>query len=229
MAEKTDAKSARARRASWKQNPEAVKANILQIAREVFSKHGLSGARVDEIAARTETSKRMIYYYFGDKEGLYRQTLEEAYRAVRSKEEELDLEGLRPVTALRRLIEFTFDHHRQNPDFIRLVMIENIHNGFHLERSDAIRELNRGAISQLERVIERGREASVFKVGTDPLIVHWQISAMSFFNVSNRPTFSKIFGDRLNDEAGQVALKEQVVQSILGSVLMNPEQAPDAE
>lgn len=208
----------RGARASWKQNPEAVKEDILRVALEEFATNGLSGARVDEIAARTETSKRMIYYYFGDKEGLYRAVLETAYSEVRSGENELDLEGLEPEKALRRLVEFTFDHHHRNPAFIRLVMIENIHHGRYITQSELIRDLNRGAIDHLEEVLDRGRRAGLFRQDADPLVVHWQISALSFFNVSNDATFSAIFGNSLSKPAGQQVLREWVAESVLRSV-----------
>ena len=112
----------------------ATQRNIIEVATREFARNGLSGARVDEIAAKTACSKRMIYYYFGDKEGLYLKVLEEAYRRVRSIESGLDLDHLEPLQALRALVEFTFDHHHSNDDFIRLVMIENIHHGAYLER-----------------------------------------------------------------------------------------------
>jgi AcrR family transcriptional regulator len=214
-AKESGARDARVRR---KQNPEAVQANILRVAQEEFAKNGLSGARVDEIAARTETSQRMIYYYFGDKEGLYRRVLEAAYREVRAGERGLDLEGLEPEAALRRLVDFTFDHHHRHPEFIRLVMIENIHHGNYLSQSDLIRDLNSGAIENLERVLDRGRRAGVFRKDADPLIVHWQISALSFFNVSNASTFSVIFGDRLTKPAGQKLLRRWVADTVLRSV-----------
>jgi len=193
-------------RASWKQNSEAVQANILRVALKEFAKYGLAGARVDEIAARTETSKRMIYYYFGDKEALYWHVLEEAYRAVRAGARELDLGGLAPEDALRRLVKFTFDHRCRNPAFIRLVMIENIHDGSYLKQSKTVRELNRGAIEHLEGVLERGRRSGAFRPDADPLIVHWQISAFRFFNVSKAASFSVIFGDRLSRPWGQKLL-----------------------
>lgn len=209
----------RPRRATWKQNPQAVQDNILRVARKIFAEQGLSGARISEISERTETSKRMIYYYFGDKEGLYLRTLEEAYREVRDKEKELDLAGLEPVDALRKLVEFTFDHHRTNPDFIRLVMIENVHNGRYLENSEAIGDVNRDAISTLTDVITRGCSEGVFRPDIDPLTVHWQISALSFFNVSNRHTFARSFGPDLLSEDGQARLREHVVRAVLGAVL----------
>lgn len=207
------------RRAGWKQNPEAVKANILRVAREVFAESGLSGARVDEIAARTETSKRMLYYYFGDKEGLYLHALEEAYRNIRAQEMALDLEGLDPVAALKALVEFTFDHHSKNEDFIRLVMIENVHMANYIAASETIQELNRGAISNLERVINRGKANGIFREDTDPLAIHWEISALCFFNLSNKHTFAKIFGGKLHSGTGQKNLRALVVRAVLGSVL----------
>ncbi|ALA20345.1 MULTISPECIES: TetR/AcrR family transcriptional regulator [unclassified Chelatococcus] len=208
-------------RGGWKQDPAGVQSNILAVAMSEFADNGLSGARIDEIAAKTRTSKRMIYYYFGDKEGLYRRVLEEAYRKVREGERKLDLDHLPPVEALTRLVEFTFDHHSRNPDFIRLVMIENIHHGAYLERSDLIGRLNAGAIEKLETICRRGREAGLFRDDVEPLELHWQISALSFFNVSNRATFSRIFGGRLYGSEGQETMRRHVVELILRFMLKN--------
>lgn len=207
-----------ATRGGWKQDPAGVQANIIAVAMEEFARSGLSGARMDEIAAKTRTSKRMIYYYFGDKDGLYRRVLEEAYRKVRDGEQRLDLDHLPPVEALSRLVEFTFDHHSRNPDFIRLVMIENVHHGAYMERSDAIRAVNAGAIRKLEDICRRGREAGLFRA-VEPVEIHWHISALSFFNVSNRATFAGIFGDELFTPAGQDMLKRHVVDMVLRYVL----------
>ncbi len=199
----------------WKQNPQAVQRDILRVAMREFAENGLSGARIDDIAAKTATSKRMIYYYFGDKDGLYRKVLEEAYREVRSGEERLHLGDLAPADALRRLAEFTFDHHWRNPDFIRLVMIENIHHGLYLRHFELITQLNRAAISTVEAIYSKGVDEGVFRAGLSPLAIHWQISALSFFNVSNRGTFSILFGDELFSEKGQAALRAQVSESVL--------------
>ncbi len=205
-------------RRSWTQNPEAVKHDILSVAVSEFAANGLSGTRVDTIASRTRTSKRMIYYYFGDKLGLYTRALEAAYLKVREGEEALDLDHLPPKEALARLVAFTFDHHRQNPDFIRMVMIENIHNAEHLAASQVIRDMNVAAIEKLARICRRGQEEGVFREGLDPLALHWQISAVSFFNVSNRPTFSAIFGEDLFEEDAQQKIREQTVATILAIV-----------
>lgn len=202
-------------RRGWTQNPEAVKQDILTVAVSEFAKKGLSGTRVDTIASRTRTSKRMIYYYFGDKLGLYTSALEAAYLKVREGESSLDLEDLPPREALAKLVSFTFDHHRKNPDFIRMVMIENIHNAEHLGSSQVIRDMNVAAIDKLSQICRRGQADGVFRDGLDPVALHWQISAVSFFNVSNRPTFSAIFGGDLFESDGQQKIRQQVVETIL--------------
>lgn len=206
------------RKSGWKQNPEAVRQDILHAAIAEFAEKGLSTARVDDIAAKTKTSKRMIYYYFDDKQTLYEHALEAAYAQVRQGENALQLDHLSPQDALAKLVAFTFDHHRNHPDFIRMVMIENVHHAETLAKSEAIQKLNIPVIEKLAAICTRGQADGIFRTDVDPTVLHWQISALSFFNVSNRPTFSALFGDQLFAEAGQAALREQVVHMVLASV-----------
>jgi AcrR family transcriptional regulator len=174
-------------------DPDRVKRDIIAVATAEFAESGYNGARVDEIAARTRTSKRMLYYYFKGKEGLFVAVLEEAYSRIRRIERELDLKGLSPVEALRRLVEFTFDYHCRNPDFVRLVAVENIHNAIHLRRSAKIQKLNASALEVVEGIYRRGVKAGAFRAGLETVDLHMTISALCFFNVSNRATFSRVF------------------------------------
>ena len=196
------------------QDPEGTRKNILEIASEEFALNGLAGARIDEIAARTRASKRMIYYYFTDKEGLYLSALEHAYQTVRQGESTIDIEHLSPLEALKKLVEFTFDHHRQHESFIRMVMIENIHHGEYLDRSKTIRQLNATAIDNIRKLYARGVKEGLFRRNLDPMELHWQISALCFFNVSNRATFSKIFSRDLKSKKALAHLREQTVEMI---------------
>lgn len=206
-------------KSSWKQDPERVKAEIIKAAMAEFAQNGLSGAKIDDISARTSTSKRMIYYYFEDKEALYLRALEAAYAKVRQGEEKLDLDGLPPAEALERLVAFTFDHHRKNPDFIRMVMIENVHHAAFLNASKLIRGLNKKAVARLETLIARGQASGDFRDDIDPVELHWQISALSVFNVSNKPTFSSLFGKSIYTRQGQDRLRARAVSMVLGDVL----------
>ena len=165
------------------------------------------------------TSKRMIYYYFGDKEGLYRAVLEATYHSIRDGEKDLDLDHLPPIKALETLVDFTFKHHRDHPDFIRIIMIENIHHGRYLKHSNAIKEINAPAINRVEVIYRRGLEAGYFREGVSPLELHWFISALSFFNVSNRASFGMVFGNSLNSEQGQERLSKHIKEMILRFIL----------
>jgi AcrR family transcriptional regulator len=167
---------------------------ILDVATSEFAAHGYNGARVDEIAALTRTTKRMIYYHFGGKKQLYIAVLERAYVRIRSAERDVRVDDLDPVTAIRRIAEVTFDHHEAHPDFIRLVSIENIHNAEHVKELVALVDLGGPVVALLDEILEHGRSANVFRDDIDAIDVHMMISAFCFFRVANRHTFGAIFG-----------------------------------
>lgn len=175
-------------------DPERTRAEILGVATGEFSANGFAGARVDEIAAKTRTTKRMIYYYFGSKQGLYLTVLERAYATIRSLEQQVDVEHLDPVAAIRELSELTFDHHESHPDFIRLVAIENIHEAKHLAESKVLSGLSQPAVSVIGRILDRGRAEGVFREDVDALDVHMMISSFCVFRIANRYTFNTVFG-----------------------------------
>ncbi|WP_339512300.1 TetR family transcriptional regulator [Pseudomonas sp. RL_15y_Pfl2_60] len=203
-------------RKSRKNNPEKTRENILQAAIAEFVQFGLSGARVDAIAERTHTSKRMIYYYFGSKEQLYQATLEKLYGDIRSTEQSLHLGKLGPVEAIRRLVEFTFDHHDRNVDFVRIVSIENINFGQYVGQSETIRTMSSHVLKSLGEILDRGAEAGLFRQGLDPVDVHMLISSFSFYRVSNRHTFSSIFQIDLQDDEVKQRQKRMICESVLG-------------
>jgi AcrR family transcriptional regulator len=195
-------------------DPARTMAEILAVATHEFADKGLTGARIDAIAAATRTSKRMIYYYFGSKEGLYVAVLEDAYRRMRQIEGDQHLEDLPPMLALRRLVEFTFDHHQGNQDFIRLVMSENIQRGQYLAQSQSVRQVNEAAIDTIKKLYQRGVAECVFRAGLEPLDIHASISALSFFNVSNQYTFGLIFERDVQEAQALIQRRASVVEMV---------------
>lgn len=171
----------------------ATRDGILRAATRIFAKNGYDGGKVDQISKAAKSYDRMIYYYFGSKEGLYLAVLEQAYARMRAIESQLDLDNQDPESALRRLVEFTFDHHASNENYIRLVVGENINRGQFLAQSKTIQQLNVPAISSIQKLYTRGVAAGVFRPGLDAVDIHASISALTFFNVSNRHTFGLIF------------------------------------
>jgi len=181
-------------------DPAGTKKNILEVATKEFAANGYAGARVDTISELTRTTKRMIYYYFGSKEGLYIAALEGAYAAIRRLESELDVEALAPVDALRAIAEATYEHHTTHQEFVRLVAIENIHQAELLAKSEMLPDLGSSAVAALERVLEQGVREAVFHADVDALDLHMAISAYAVFPVANRFTFQTLFGrDLLED------------------------------
>jgi AcrR family transcriptional regulator len=224
-ARKTPARKAPARKAAAvaEASPAATRTNdpartmagILEVATIEFGEKGLAGARIDEIAAATRTSKRMIYYYFGSKEGLYLAVLEEQYRRMRATEGELQLDDLAPEDALRRLVAFTFDHHQGNQAYIRLVMSENMERGQYMARSQIIQDVNIPAIDAVRKLYTRGVKAGVFRAGLDPVDIHASISALTFFNVSNQHTFGLIFKRDTQSTAALAARRDSIVEMVV--------------
>lgn len=204
-------------------------ADILQAATREFAENGLSGARVEAIAAAMATKKYMIYYYFGSKEALYIAVLEDAYRQIRELEAGLLLDEMPPLDALRRLVEFAFDYHHNHPEFVRLVMGENMNNGKYLAQSGVIHELNQSVIHALKDLYRRGVKQKIFRPGLDPVAIHMSISALCFHHVSNRPTFSLIFQPDQTPAAEVETRRNDVVDLVLSYVLAKPQAARTAK
>jgi AcrR family transcriptional regulator len=192
------------------------RAEILAVATREFADRGYAGARINEIAAKTSTTKRMIYYYFGGKEQLYIAVLEGAYARIRALEQKVDVELLDPVAAVRELAGLTFDHHESHPDFIRLVSIENIHGARHIARSTMLPGLANPALEVLGAILDRGRAAGLFREGVDALDVHQVISAFCVFRTANRHTFGAVFGRDLLDPARRAHQREMLGDLVVG-------------
>lgn len=205
---------ARAKEPSRTNDPARTMAGILEVATKEFGEKGLAGGRIDAIADATHTSKRMIYYYFGSKKGLYLAVLEGVYRDMRSIEGAHNLENLEPEEALRKLTALTFDHQNNHPNFVRLVMSENIQRGQSMAQSKFIQELNVPAIATIQNLLDRGVASGVFRSGLSALDIHASISALAFFNVSNQHTFGLIFKHNNQDPHMLAQRRANVVEMI---------------
>jgi AcrR family transcriptional regulator len=200
--------------------PEANRARIVRAAMDEFAARGFKGASMDAIAARTQTTRAMINYYFGAKEKLYLAVLEHVYSEIRRAEGELDIDHLPPVEAMRRIVEFTFHYYIEHESFVRLVIAENQAKGRHLKKSQAMRTLNRPIVSLLADVISRGQDEGSFRRGVDPIDVHMAIAALGNFNVSHQHTFSAIFQRDMGPK-GDVAKRCSVATDLVLRYLMN--------
>ena len=194
---------------------EDARLNILEVAAKEFADKGLAGARVDEIAEKINSSKRMIYYYFGGKEQLYRAVLEQAYAQIRTRESAANYAAMNAEDALQEYVGHTFDYHAGHPEFVRLVMNENIHYGAHIGAVPGIKERNRSVIATLQDIIDKGTKEGRFRKGVDPVELHMLVSALCFYNVSNRYTFAANFGVDMGLPKVAKRRREIVIETIL--------------
>jgi AcrR family transcriptional regulator len=206
---------------------EATREQVLLAALAEFAEKGLHGARVDDIAARTATSKHMIYYYFGSKDGLYAAVLERAYRDFRKVESNVDYAALCPTEALSTLIGNTFDAHIRNPGAIRILMSENLDRGRHVGVTDHTpqREL---VLATTGAILRRGVQQGLFRAGLDPLHIHLSISALSFYAVSNQYTFGAVFQVAFGDETFFERRRAEVIETVLARCLVPARPAANA-
>jgi len=199
-------------------DPERTRARILDAATQEFARYGLGGARVDRIAERAGANKRMLYYYFGDKDGLFLAALEGRYAHIRNAERSLELEQADPRTALRRLVEFTWNYYLEHPEFLTLLNSENLHKGRHVRNSKRVRDLHSPFVETLGAVLRRGAKAGMFRPGIDPVQLYISIAGEGYFYLSNRYTLSRIFGRDLMAPRALAARARHIKQTILNSV-----------
>ena len=206
------------RRVSGPRDPERTRAVILNAAIAEFTSKGLSGARIDRIAKRASVNKRMIYYYFGNKEGLYIAVLEETYTAIHTAEIGLNLTGRDPVDGMRELVEFTWRYFLEHPEFLTLLNSENLHKGRHVRRSRRVPEMHSPLVEMLRGVLRRGEREGVFRAGIDPVQLYISIAGEGYFYLSNRYTLAQIFKRDLMSESALAERARHNVAMILNAV-----------
>ena len=182
-----------------KRNPGRTQEAILNAAETEFCKHGFNGARVDKIAQRSRSNTRMIYHYFKSKENLYLACLERIYVKVRTEEARLDLKHESPAEGMAKLVEFTFRHLLNNPEFVRMVMNENLLHGRYLRQSELVPALTLHLVEALRDLLRRGERAGVFHKGVDPVQLYITILGVCYIHLSNRHTLSTMFQKDLAD------------------------------
>ncbi|CAG0994736.1 HTH-type transcriptional repressor NicS [Burkholderiales bacterium] len=190
-----------------KRDPVRTKARILNSATQEFSRHGLGGARVERITKRAGANKRMLYYYFGGKELLFVAVLEKAYEDFGNAQRELHLDEFTPVEAMRRLMAFLWDYFLDNPEFIRLLNSENLHQAKHLKRSTRVHELASHILAILGGVVRRGQAEGVFRPDVDINQLYITVTGLGYFYLSNRYTLSTLLAmDMLAPDARSARL-----------------------
>jgi AcrR family transcriptional regulator len=203
-------------------DPEETQRRIMAAAKVEFAKNGLGGARVDVIAARAKSNKRMMYHYFGNKEKLFQLVLEDAYGAFREAEAALALDTEEPLTALRKLVTFNWTYFLANPEFITLVNSENLHKARHVKNSSRMEEMSRPFVGRMSALLRRGVDAGLFRKNLDAVQVTITIASVAYYYLTNRFTGEIVFERDLMTDGALKARLEFNIDSIL-RIVCTPE------
>ena len=201
-----------------RRDPAATRRKLLTAARREFASRGLAGARVDDIAERAGVNKQLVYHYFGDKDALYLAVLEWVYEEIRSQERKLNLEGLPPEKAIKKLIESSFDHLAAHPDFILLLNDENRGGARHVRGSRKLEAMHSPLVSMVSKILREGVKAGTFRSGINPVHLYISIAGLSYFFFSNTPTLSAIFGKNLSSPTAKSTRRKHVVNLVMQSL-----------
>lgn len=196
--------------------------NILKAATKVFARYGYEGGSVEKISKAAKSFDRMIYYYFGSKEGLFIEVLEEIYRRMNDAESKLTLHVGQPAEALQAVIRFVVGYYRKHPEFVTLLNTENLHKGKHISKSMRAREYSSPAIEVIRRVLESGQAQGVFRKDISARDVYLLIAATGYFYMSNRHTLSAFLGENLEAPEALAHWEAFVIDTVLRTVAPGP-------
>jgi TetR/AcrR family transcriptional regulator, upper aerobic nicotinate degradation pathway regulator len=196
--------------------------NILQAATQVFARYGYEGGSVEKISRSAKSVDRMIYYYFGSKEGLFIEVLENAYRRMNDAELKLKLDTTQPVDGLNKVISFVLSYYRKNPEFITLLNLENLQRGKHIAKSERAREYSSPAIAIINELLQNGVAQKLFRKDISARNIYLLIAATAYFYMSNRFTLSAFLGENLQATHAVQAWQSFISATVLRTVLLKP-------
>jgi AcrR family transcriptional regulator len=180
----------------------ATRARILKAAAAEFAQHGFAGGRGERIARRAQSSERMVYYYFGSKDELFRAVLEAAYASLRDAERAVRLDRDDPAAALGQFCRFVWRYYAGHPQFISLLNTENLHRARHLRKSGRLDELVGPVVGLLAELLAEGQARGAFRADVDPADLYVAIAGLGYFRLSNRHTLSAVLGRDMADPRG---------------------------
>lgn len=196
--------------------------NILHAATRVFARHGYAGGSIEKISTSAKSVDRMIYYYFGSKEGLFIEVLENAYRRMNDAELKLKLDTSQPVDGLNKVIAFVLSYYRKNPEFITLLNLENLQRGKHIAKSERAGQYSSPAIAVVNELLQNGIAQKLFRNDVSARNVYLLIAATAYFYMSNRYTLSAFLGENLKTPEAIAAWQSFISSTVLRTVLLEP-------
>jgi TetR/AcrR family transcriptional regulator, upper aerobic nicotinate degradation pathway regulator len=204
---------------------QATRDAILRAATKVFARHGFAGGRVEQISKAAKSYDRMIYYYFGSKEGLFIAVIEDTYRRFNEAEQALVLDPAQPLQALNDVVRFVWTYYQKNPEFITLLNSENLLRGKHIAKSAKARDYSSPALAITDRVLQGGIAQGLFRADLNARDLYLMIASMAYFYLSNRFTLSSFLGENLEAPAALAHWEDFVLDAVRRTVCRDTQPA----
>jgi len=188
-----EVKAPRSPKSKTPRNPVRTKSNLLQAGIELFSDRGYDGVAVEAIVDLAGCNKRMLYHYFGNKDGLYVEVLREVFSRLESLEIKSTADSVDAPTAICEILGGYFDFLQLNPEFVNLLMWENLNGARFLEAHPGL--LSKGPIlTRLREVLDRGTAEGVLQPMPDVRQLLVLLIGVCFIYFSNRHTLKHTVG-----------------------------------
>jgi len=219
--------AARTARLGTRGRPEESRANILRAAVREFAQEGVAGARTDAIARAAGVNKALLYYYFKDKEAIYRAVLAQVFGGVRAAIHNALEQPLAPRERLARYVCAHFDYIASNPLYPRIVQAEFLRAGHgdpaRLER--LAKQYFRPVFHDLAALLREGAESGDFR-RVDPLhFIPSMISVIVFYFTTAPVIKIMTGGDPMSPE--RLAERRAAVMDFISAALLVPEKVKD--
>lgn len=201
-------------------DPVATRGRILAAGEQLFSESGYTGVSVDAIAQVSGANKRMVYHYFGNKEGLYVAVLREVFGRLEGLEVTSLSEATDVETGVTTLLRIYFEFLREHPEFVNLLMWENLNRGRFLEQHPNL--LTKIPVLRgLEALLRKGREAGSIRPGVNTRHLLVFLYSICFVYHANRFTMRHTVGIDLGDEAVRREGIQQAAELLLHGLVVN--------
>ena len=187
---------------------------ILDAALTEFSNRGYYEGRLDNISLESGISKRMIHYHFGDKRGLYLETLRLAANCLRPTDAELVSFSGVPVDAVRLLVETLVDRFLAEPRATRLLAMENLFGILDVDTELSILGQS-PVVLMIDKLLMHGLDYGAFRPGVSAIDIYLMINSLAMFPSFNRRSFRSLYGVDLNDSDNRRGLRRLISDAVI--------------
>jgi TetR/AcrR family transcriptional regulator len=205
-------------------NAARTRQRLLKAAIRLFAEHGYHGVAVDKIVMAARVNKRMVYHYFGSKNGLFQAAFREVYDRLGSVEFYAIERGHSPREKLTRLVEGYFQFLDGDPVYTRFLLWANVEKGRYIGKEEKV--LTKAHFfEQFRLIVEDGVRTGEFNhdLNIQQLLVH--LIGLCFIYHSNQYTLSEGLGIDLGSREVKAEGLNQVIRLVFEGITPRPQAA----